>query len=183
MPIFARTKMVIQDDCLSPAPGSTFPGRPYIIINYSGPNPHKVYPMIKKLMNQVMGIDERDIQEKEINWNRGSPTEKFKIKIEGYKDLDKFSYLYIELDISGTSKPSKDFEKEGNVTIKLTPHLRTEYPQDTLWQRSLFYEFFRMLFHKFIYKSTRQRYLEECRNLSIKFEVELKRFLNLLGGE
>ncbi len=182
MPIFARAKLVIHDDCLSFSPGSRYPGVPYAKLNYSGPHPEKVYPEIKKLLSSVMNVDERDIQEKEVNWSRLESTEKFSVKMEAFKDMDRFTYMHIEVEVKGYVKPSKEFEKEGECKIKLETHLRTEYPQETLLQRTLFYEFFRLLFHKFLYKSTRIRYLEQCRELSLKFLLELRKFLNILGG-
>ncbi|OYT42664.1 MAG: hypothetical protein B6U78_00600 [Candidatus Aenigmarchaeota archaeon ex4484_224] len=181
MPIFARTKLVIQDDCFSYTPGSPYPGISYATINYEGPNPHKIYPIIKKIVAQQLQVDERDIQEKEVNWDRSSEVERFSFSIEAVKEFDSFTYMYIKVDVKGEAKPSKNFEREGKLNIKIEPILRTEYPQDTMWQRSIFYEFFRMLFHKLIYKDTRLRYLEKCRDLGIRLQLEIKKFLNTLS--
>lgn len=182
MPIFARTKLVIHDDCIGRIPGSALPGRTWITLNYSGPNPQKIYPEVKKLLSSVMKFDEKDIQEKDFFWDRSGPEERFSINIEANEDLDRFSFMHVVVGIKGVARPSEEFGKEGEAEIKIEAHIRTEYPADTLWQRTLFYEFFRMFFHKVIYKSTRQRYLERCTALVNQFQEELKKFLNILAS-
>jgi len=180
MPVFARAKLVIHDDCLSPAFGSPLPGRPFISLTYTGPNPQKVYHQIKKLYSTIFKAEEKEIQEKEFSWDRSKPEEIFSIKFEMVKDLDTFSSMGVDVELSGNAKPSKEFEKEGNVKIKIEAWIRTEYPQDTLWQRSLFYEMFRVFYDRIIYKDTRQKYKERCVELVNHFQSELKSFLNLL---
>ena len=182
MPIFARAKLVIHDDCLAPAPGSPFPGKPQLILSYKGPNPQRIYPEIKRLISTAFKIDEKDIQEKQFSWDRSSTEEKFSVELEGVKDIDRFSYIVVTVKIKGRAKPSKEFGKEGEVNVTFDAILRTEYPQDTLWQRSLFYELFRMLFHKLIYREKRRLYLDECKNMCLRFQAEIKNFFNLLRG-
>jgi len=174
MPVFARTKMLISDDCLKP------PGGPGITLKYAGPNPQNIYEKAKEIATTLWALEPGAIQEKEMNWDRTGLGEKFSIKMEIVKDLDLFSYLFMKLEIEGESKPSRQFGKEGNATVKIEPSIRTEYPQDTIFQRSIFYEFFRVLYHKLIYEDTRKKYLQQCREDSVRLQEELKSFLNLL---
>lgn len=179
MPIFARTKLVIHDDCLIPPGGpGVYPS--FITLNYSGPNPQKIYYQIKKLLLTIFKVDKKDLQEKEFSWDRSEKEEKFKVKFDLIKDLDVFSFIEVSVDLEGVAKPSKAFGKEGRAKIVIDAWLRTEYPQDTIWQRSLLYEFFRVLYHKLIYQNTRKKYLEKCRELVSLFTTELKSFLNIL---
>jgi hypothetical protein len=180
MPVFARTKLTIHDDCLAPAPGSVMPGREYITLSYTGPNPQNIYFQIKKLFSTIFKAEEREIQEKEFFWDTSKPEQVFKVKFEMVKDFDVFTFMQVNVDLSGTAKPSREFGKEGHAEIRIEGWLRTEYPQDTLWQRSLFYEFFRVLHYKLIYKDTRQKYKERCVELINHFQSELKSFLNIL---
>ncbi|MEM5766469.1 MAG: hypothetical protein QW423_02450 [Candidatus Aenigmatarchaeota archaeon] len=173
MPIFARTKLMIHDDCLSPRVG-------FITLEYRGPNPQDLYKKIKESLTSIWRVDPGDIQEREFSWDRSTGVEKFKVKFEATKDLDTFSFFFITVSLSGEAKHSREFGKEGSVKIEFEPMLRTEYPQDTLFQRSLIYEILRMFWHKFIYQSTRMRYIKECRELSEKFIEEIKSFLNIL---
>lgn len=173
MPVFARTKLVIQDDCLVPQ-------APFVTLEYKGPNPQNLYAKIKELLVTVWRVDPGDVQEREFSWDRSSGAEKFRVRFEAVKDLDTFSFFFIRISLSGEAKHSREFGKEGSAKIELDTCLRTEYPQDTIWQRSLFYEFFRTLWHKLIYQSTRLRYLQECRELSERFMEEIKSFLNIL---
>jgi len=102
------------------------------------------------------------------------------VRFEVVKDLDVFSYVIIRVNLSGEAKHSRQFGKEGTAKIEIEPILRTEYPQDTLWQRSLFYEMFRTFWHKTIYEDKRKRYVTECRETSFRFLEEIKSFLNTL---
>jgi hypothetical protein len=98
--------------------------------------------------------------------------------------MDKNSYLFIQGGLEGTIIPSEEFGKEGRLTVRITGAVRTEYPQDTFWQRSLIYEFFRVMYHKLIYISLWEKYMAECRETMRYFIEEMKAYLNLLqkGG-
>ena len=131
MPVFARTKLLIHDDCFAP------PGTPYLTLSYSGPNPQDLYKKIRELLMTVFKVDPGEIQEKEVSWDRTTATEKLKIKFELVKDMDTFSFMIVTVDLKGETKHSRQFGKEGTAEITIEAGLRTEYPQDTLWQRSL----------------------------------------------
>jgi len=179
MPVFARTKLLIHDDCLAPAPGSFFPGLPTITLNYTGPNPQRLYEKIKEVFFTVVKHDPNELQEKEFYWDRGE-VEKFRVTFDLVKDMDRFSFVEIILTLSGEAKPSKEFGKEGKATIEIEGRLRTEYPQDTIWQRSFLYELFRVFYHRVIYEETRNKFKEQCKDWIFKIQEELKSFLNIL---
>ncbi|HKZ45141.1 MAG TPA: hypothetical protein VJ343_00375 [archaeon] len=172
MPIFARTKLMMEDHCMT--------YRPIMFFTYSGPNPHKIYPKIIDIVMTTLAVPKENIQEKEFNWDKSKPEEKFKITLEVIKDYDKFSYMLLFITVSGTAKPSKDFEKEGEAKVEMDGVLRTEYPQDTMWERSFIYEIFRVFYHKVFYHEERKRYLDACRDSMMTFQGEIKSFFNLL---
>jgi len=174
MPVFARTKLLISDDCLKP------PGASALTLRYAGPNPQNIYEKAKEIATTVWALEPGSMQEKEVNWDRTGLGEKFTVKIEITKDLDLFSFMLVRMDIDGSSKPSREFGKEGDVTLKIETIIRTEYPQDTIWQRSIFYEFWRVLYHRLIYDEARKKYIYECKESTLRFQEELKSFLNLL---
>jgi hypothetical protein len=175
MPIFARTKITIEEDCMLPTPKLT--------VNYAGPNPQKVYAKVMELLKGHIKIKPENIQEKEFKWDRASVPEKFSGAIEAFKDFDRFSYMLFMLDFSGNVRPSKQFGKEGEVKIVVDAVLRTDYPQDTVWERSLLYEIFRTFWHKVFYQEKRYKYREECRQYMLTMQNELKAFLNILPKE
>jgi len=181
MPIFARAKLVIHDDCLSPAPGSPYPGLPYTTLEYKGPNPQKIYHKIKELFVTIWKIDPHELQERDVSWDRSKGEEKFRVTFDMIKDLDVFSFIQVTVELSGSAKPSKEFGSEGSATLRIEGKLRTEYPQDTLWQRSLLYEMFRVFYHRVIYEGRRKKYLEDCRTDILRFIQEIKSFLNVLA--
>lgn len=181
MPIFARTKLIIHEDCLAlPGTTSPFPGKKTITLEYKGPNPQIAYYQAKKILASITKVPENQIIERDVSWDRSGEEENFSVTFDVIKDMDKFSFIQISVSIKGSAKPSKEFGKEGSLSITIDGILRTEYPQDTLWQRSLIYEIFRTFFHKFIYEGTRKKYRDECVSLMLQLHEELKEFLNVL---
>ena len=135
--MWARTKLMIHDDLLKP--------KPLVDLKYHGPHPERLYKEIPILLTRLFRVQEHSMQEKLYQWSKGDP-QKFKVKWEINKDLDKFSYFWIECEISGQSSRG-----EGVADIVFTGALRTEYPQDTIWQKSLLYEFLSMFWHTTYY--------------------------------
>jgi len=158
--VFARNKLVIQDDLLTP--------RPRMIIEFSGKEPQRFYKEIPKMISTVFRIHSNTIQEKKFVMHRGDP-EKFKADWEVIKDIDKFSYYKFGVSLSGESSRG-----HGKASIVVEGLLRTEYPQDTIWQRSLFYEIMRMFWHGIFYTSKRQRYMVDGQRLISVFVDDIK---------
>jgi hypothetical protein len=179
MPIFARTKLIIHEDCLEVS-GSPLPGKKFMTLEYSGPNPQAAYYQAKKLLAQITKVPENEIIERDFTWRREGEEENFSVTFDVIKDMDRFSFIQISISMKGKIKPSKEFGKEGSLSITIEGVLRTEYPQDTLWQRSLIYEMFRTFYHKFIYEDARKKYKQECVDIMNQIYSSLKEFLNVL---
>ena len=158
--VFARTKLMMHDDLLRP--------RPRMTIHYSGADPERFYTEIPRLLVSVWRISEHQIHERKITWSKGDP-ETFKVSWEANKDLDKFSYYVLSVNLEGSFS-----KKYGTAIITIEGALRTEYPQDTIWERSLLYEFMRMTWHSVFYKSMRDGYFEEGRRLLSTFITDVK---------
>ena len=144
MPVFARTKLVIEADCLEP--------RVSIDLRYAGPNPDKIYPKILEILEKVLAIPKDNIQEKEYTWDRSKIPEKFSARIDAIKEFDRFTYMVIEITLRGEVRPSKEFGKEGEAFLNIGGVVRTEYPQDTFFQRSILYQFLMNFYHKVYYQ-------------------------------
>lgn len=172
--MFARTKMIIQDDCWDVA------AQPVLSLNYSGPNPHLAYQKIRELFRTVLNINEAErVQEKEFTWDRKEKKETFSVSWDAVKDLDRFSYLFVRVSMSGSAEETNG-GKEGKLNVKIEAFMRTEYPQDTIWERSIFYEIARMFWHRVVYYDKRREYQDLCRTLMATFINELKSFFNLM---
>ncbi len=171
--VFARSKIMIQDYCLEERP-------PKIVFNYSGPNPQLAVKKYIELLKVVFNVSDSEIQEKIFNWDRSGKEETFYIEFEVRKDYDKTTYLFIQGRIKGAIRPSEEFGKEGNIRIQIRGAVRAEYPQDTFWQRSIAYEFFRVLYHKIIYAGRWEKYMGDCRDMLRLFIDEMKSYFNLL---
>ena len=172
MPVFARTKLLMEEYCITL--------RPILEFTYTGPNPEKAYTKMIDILVNDLGIPRENIQEKSFVWDRSGPEEKFKSGIEATKNFDKYSYMQLEVNISGSVKPSKEFGKEGSVNVSMKGMVRTEYPQDTVWERSFLYEIFRMFYHRVFYQDQRKKYLDNCRDWMLNAQSEMKKFFNLL---
>ncbi len=172
MPTFARSKLLIENQCLT--------YRPKVVFSFSGPNPQKAYEKFLKIVVDDIKIPRQNIQEKYMKWDRSGPTETFRADWEVVKDLDKFSYMFLEVSMKGKVKPSKEFGKEGDVTITMQGIIRTEYPQDTMWERSFIYEILRSFYHKVFYADDVKRYVSDCRDWILFIQNEMKSFFNIL---
>lgn len=172
MPTFARSKLLIENHCIT--------YRPKVSFTFSGPNPQKAYKKLLKIIVDDINIPRQNIQEKYMKWDRSGATEKFRADWEVVKDFDKFSYMFLEIKMEGHVKPSKEFGKEGDVTITMQGIIRTEYPQDTLWERSFVYEALRSFYHKLFYADRVKQYVSDCRDWILFIQSEMKSFFNVL---
>jgi len=160
MPLPVRTKLVIAEDLLRP--------RASIVLQYAGPEPERFYSEIPKLLQTIFRTPEGAIQEKNLTVSHGE-TKKLSCAWELVKDLDRFSYYNINVKLSLTSSKGV-----GNASISIDGALKTEYPQETYFEKTILYEFLRMLYTRFFYASKREEYYKEGQRLISQFVDELK---------
>jgi hypothetical protein len=173
MPIFARTKMVLQDDCFDFA-------TPEMSLKYKGKDPQLAYNKIKELFWTVFGVKEGErVQESDYTWDKKDGRETFSVSWMITKDMDRLSYLFFKVKMKGYAEETKN-GKEGEVNVEVAGVIRTEYPQDNIWERTIFYEMARVFWHKIFYQEKRAKYQDICRDISTKFKNELKAFFNLI---
>lgn len=146
-----------------------------IRISFTGKNPEKFYKKINELLRTVFNVPDAYIQEKDYNWESLQGSEKFKVSWEVNKVLDVFSYITMEIDMTGFSANG-----EGKIDINLKPRLITEYPQDTIWQQNIIYEMMRRFWHRMFYHQKRMEYLNHGKELVTTFESSLKHFAESL---
>jgi hypothetical protein len=168
--VFARSKLVLEDNCFIEEPGS-------VSATLIGPNVKTLYKKMYEAMKTVFSVSDANIQEADYKWGKSEKGDKFKVRWWMHKDMDLFSYLYIRFDLSGQGD-----EKNGSATIGVRGLLRSEYPQDTVWQRSLFYEMIRTFWHRVFYHRKREEFAEECRHSTILFMNRMKEFFQQLQG-
>lgn len=159
--VFARTKLVLEDNCFEEEPGR-------VAIKLSGIRTEKIYENMFELIKSVFNVTDSDIQETAYSWTKSKEREKFSVVWWVHKDLDPFSYLYVSFKLKGQSEG-----EEGSASIEARGLLRSEYPQDTVWQRSLFYEMMRTFWHRVFYHKKREEYAEECRHSIILFQRKI----------
>ena len=165
MPVLARMKLMVEEEIYPPK--GTAKGSPRSIHSYVGPNPAKLYPKTRELFKGIFNATDSDLHEEIYDWGKGEK-ETFHVRFYLHRDIDKFTYYMIRVDVKGEGT-----EKSGKGSVTIRPLLRTEYPQDTLWQRSLFYEFLRTFWHRLFYHKRREEYNEECMHLTVMLQRQL----------
>ena len=166
--VFARAKLVMEDNCFEEEPGR-------VEIKLVGPHLSKIYNAVYEAMKSVFNVADSDIQETTYQWGKGKDKDKFSVMWWLHKDMDVFSYLYVQLKIKGQGNG-----EPGNAFIQLRGLLRSEYPQDTVWPRSLFYEIMRTFWHRMFYHKKREEYAEECRHSMVLFKKKIIEFYTKL---
>ncbi len=169
--VFARAKITIEDNCFEEEPGG-------VEMRFIGPGVTKLYSKMYTLMKQVWSVADSDIQETEYFWGKSEKGDKFKVRWWIHKDMDIFTYLYVRVDLAGEGTV-----KAGSAKVAVRALIRTEYPQDTVWQRSLFYEMMRAFWHRVFYHRKREEFAEECRHMVILYEKRIREFYNELKAE
>ena len=167
--VFARTKLVMEDNCFEEEPAVN-------LMSFSMPNVEKLYTKVYETLKAVFNVADSDIQETDYKWAKIKNGVKFKVRWWLHKDLDVFSYLFLRFDVSGEGN-----EKSGNARVQIKALLRSEYPQDTVWQRSIFYEMTRTFWHRLFYHKKREEYAEDCRHGIIVFQKKVREFVNKLN--
>ena len=170
MTIFARTKLLMYDNCFKEDPN-------VISLKYVGPNPAKLYAFAYNMIKTVWRAGDGDIQEENYNWTKGEE-EKFSVKWVLHRDLDKFTYYWVKITVSGSGN-----DKTGKASVDISPVLITEYPQETVWQRSLLYEILRTFWHRMFYHTKRFEYIGECRDLTAFYAKRIKEYFKQLTEE
>ena len=141
-----------------------------IILNYSGPKPDSVYFEMKNAVKRVFAIDDKDIEEREINWDRSSGEEKFSSTFLVTKILDENTHLFVEIKINGSLKYSKEYGTEGKVSILIDPRIKsfanTSFISGILGSR------------KYLEEKI-STYKSNCKDIVNLFVKDLKNFLNI----
>ncbi|MCD6496526.1 MAG: hypothetical protein J7K54_04615 [Candidatus Aenigmarchaeota archaeon] len=176
MPVLARMKMLVEEEIYPPK--GTAKGSPRSIHSYVGPNPGKLYSKSRELMKGIFNATDSDIHEEIYDWGVSGEKEKFKVRYFLQKNLDKFTYYIIRVDVKGEGT-----EKSGKGSITIRPLLRTEYPQDTLWQRTIFYEMLRVFWHRIFYHNKRREYILEGRRLLSMFQQQIEEYFKDLRDQ
>ena len=166
--VFSRSKLLMEDNCFTEEPSD-------VSLKINAPNPAKMYKKSYEAIKAIFRVSDSDIQETAYNWAKTAKGDKFKVRWWMHKDMDLFSYLFIRFDIAGDGSPTA-----GSFSITISALLRTEYPQDTIWQRSLFYEVLRTFWHRMFYHKKREQYAEECRHSVVVYADKIKELVEKL---
>lgn len=167
-------KWVLEDDCLAPMRT--------LKINYSGPNPFRFYPPIRRIIGNLLEVRGKDIWERDFRWDFSSDPREFFVRIVIRKGTgDRWSNVFIELIFQG-HQPS-DPTKDGDMVIQISSKLRTEMSENTVWQRSPIYKGIRWLYFRTLYADARRVHLDYCISWTYKLRDALQKLLGITASK
>lgn len=141
--------------------------------SYEGKNPQKLIEFVPKLIQDIFAPT--TWQQKDVTFKEG----KYECVWFVFKDLDNFSYFKVDVELDIGYK-----DGVGKAKVKLgEPVIVTEYPQETIWQQSFFYEVFRVAWHNMFYGKKVEEYLDWARVTVADFEEKLFRYFDKLKNE
>lgn len=165
--MFSRTRLAIWEQIYKPNKAS--------IVKYKGKNTGKMYKKTYELIKNIFNVPTGYIQEKSYNWEQDNGRERFSVKWQIDKNMDKYSYLQWNISLKGYESKGK-----GEAEIEIEPILITEYPQDTFLQQSILYEILRRIWHVTFYEKKREEFFELGKSLTDKFENSVKDYFEKL---
>ncbi len=115
---------------------------------------HIAYNYIKNTINKRFDFDE--IEEDIFIFNEEGSTAHFEINLFKYFDQYTFIEIGFETDIN---------TETNDIAIEQEGVLKTTYPENTPFQKSLFYYFLRTVWEKLYYGKVRQQYKTQCKQL------------------
>jgi hypothetical protein len=157
-------KWVLEDDCLAPTAKMQ--------INYTGPNPIKLFKEIKPMLLRIFEVSGKDVWERDFRWDTTEDPRSFFIRLYVDKALDQRSGLLIEIIFQG--KQPSDPTKDGRMTVTLNGRLKTEFEMNRPIYRAAWW-----FYNKFFYGSVRRNYLKLCNEWLEKLWREFRAFLSM----
>jgi hypothetical protein len=143
---------ILEDDCLTP--------NRTLRIDYKGLQPFKFYSQIVMLLREILEIRTMHVWQREFRWDYTGDPIKFFYRVVCQKNYDAWTKAMFELTFQGTHPT--DPKKEGELVVFITSKLRTEMPQNTIWQRSNLYKSLRWIYFRTFYNNARRILLGKC---------------------
>ena len=159
-----------EDECLAP--------EARLRIDYTGPNPFRIYQAARGIMMRVLEVQAKDYWERDFRWDISSDPRPFFVRIYVNKGIDSRTSALIEVIMQGV-QPS-DPKKEGKLTIQIGGRLKTQYTLETVIQKLPIYRALIWLYHRIFYNRVRRNYLGMCTKWIEKLHAEFK---SLIGAE
>lgn len=163
-------KIILEDDCF--APNRT------LRIDFKGPRPFRFYSELILILRDIWEIRTMHIWERDFRWDNSVNPNTFFYKVVIQKKYDAWTTAYCEYIFQG-NQPT-DPKKDGDMTILITPKLRTEMPDKTVWQRSAIYKGLRWLYFRTFYDDARRILLGKCIHQADGTIERLKSVLGIL---
>jgi hypothetical protein len=145
------------------------------------PDPQRIFSLVKEVLIMRCRLKEDDINEKIYEHDKSTVPEKIHAFIEAYKHLDRYSDVVLEITMDFVLKPvhREGVEYVGDAKVKIEGFVRTEYPQDSILQKSILWNVFRTFYEKAIYGDIRGNMMDLCRSFIKKVTAEINNYFKL----
>lgn len=103
-------------------------------------------------------------------------------EVEAEKPFDQYSSVIIEfeLDIEMTPVRGEEFDYVGDIDLLIEGNVRTEYPQETTFQKSIIGHAFRVFYEKFLYGDVQEIYMQKCNKYVRRLRDGIKSYFDML---
>ncbi|MEM1634280.1 MAG: hypothetical protein QW714_00955 [Nanopusillaceae archaeon] len=135
---------------------------------YEGPNVSSLSKNVKKIISSALEILEEEIKEASFSLSR-KEKEVMDASYFLNKRIDNNCYYRFEIKVSYEA----DINDNGKFKASIKGSLYFELPQETSFQRSIFYHFFFSLYWNLYYSKIVEKYISQGKEY-------LQRFINLL---
>jgi len=150
-------------------------------INYSGPDPFRVYARVSPLLQIIFQSKGEDIYEEDFRWDdfKASDTHNFYFRFALEKRLDKWTMIRFVTRVFG-HQPKDPSAPNGKMLIETLGTLRTEFPVGNDWLSKAFFIPFLWIYHYLMYNQIRRRYLLWTSTRIERFMNELRALLGIM---
>jgi len=148
-------------------------------IEYTGPDPFRIYGMLPKMMQIVFHGRGKNIFERQFKWDITSdPREFFFYLMYGDQKFDRFTGFEIKIRSFGM-QPSDPNNPNGKIYLEIKGEITTEYKFESKWEQVIGMPFV-WLYHRMIYQNTRRRYMQILREQIYKLTDDIRSELGIV---
>ncbi|MFB6215497.1 MAG: hypothetical protein ABEJ72_00785 [Candidatus Aenigmatarchaeota archaeon] len=147
------------------------------------PNPQEAYNEVVNILTMRCGFDKSDVDEKKYKHSREGDMETVHSEISATKSLDKYSKVVIDVEMDIKMKPvqGEEFDYVGDLEVDINGKVKTEYPQDSMFQRSILWHAMRVFYEKFLYNDVKNVYKDKVNSYVRTLRDDLKSYFDMLS--
>lgn len=146
------------------------------------PDPQNAYNELIDILIMRNNFPRGLINEELYEHEQDGDTHIIHSEVEAIKPFDAFSQVVIEfeLDIEMTPVRNEEFDYVGDIDLIIEGVVRTEYPQDTTFQKSIISHAFRVFYEKLLYSDVQEIYIQKCNKYVRRLRDGIKSYFDMV---